>query len=209
MESKPETNDGAWGGEGPQSNAAPSPAVVCEFEHDPQQCSFPMCECGGMQWPAGIPESDKAPIVRNAPLEIPEDGSIPPFLRRVKLTGKPREDGPVIAAAQAAEMIDQVFINAIEQQADNTCEFSGFDLASGPDQTAVSLVSSDEDGNVTVTHIPASEFYQVIPVEEGAALCASFADAHAEKSKRQPKRDRAAYMRDYRWKRKAEGRACQ
>jgi hypothetical protein len=47
METKPESQDGAWEGEGPQSSGA-SPTVTCEFESQPERCMFPECPCASV-----------------------------------------------------------------------------------------------------------------------------------------------------------------
>lgn len=67
METKPESQDGVWEGEGPQSSGA-SPTVTCEFEAQPERCMFPECPCASV------------------PLAIADDGDIPPFLQRNKPT---------------------------------------------------------------------------------------------------------------------------
>lgn len=66
METKPENQDGVWDGEGPQP-AAPSPTVTCEFEHAPDQCSFPMCDCAGMS-PQGDVTADDLRMTNGDPV---------------------------------------------------------------------------------------------------------------------------------------------
>ena len=64
----------------------------------------------------------------------------------------------------------------------------GVDMASGPDQTVGAIVHMDE-GGVKFTPVSADELYAVTSPGQMADIL---------KASKKPKRDRAAYMRDYR-----------
>lgn len=143
METKPENQDGVWDGEGPQP-ADSSPTVTCEFEHNADQCSFPMCDCS-------YPTSTSC--------------------------------------------IAETLLNSVPV-------VHGFDP--GKDEGfAVAQRTAFEDGKIVVTPVTAAEMYgehEIVPLKDDG-MDEPFIPPVVPK--RQPKRDRAKYMRVYRAQQKS------